>query len=321
MSDKILDRIQKILDRANHPNTPQEERDTALAMADNMMKAHQIEEAALRARNVARGLTEAKRHEVTDEEIEWVDSFDEFMPTHRNVAALLAGLAGVEIVFKSGFGTSTIHAVGYPDAIGYFKMLWTGTYLVFSAQLFPKWNRNASPGENIRAFVEAGYKWDYVWHQARKEGQPFTRVAKGETIEVACPPADNGWMKRQLKKAYDATGEEKPKLNHGVKNYRNSYAEGFYTSLRSRVFDMMEQRRRLEAQAEGGAQLVLAKDVDAVRAYFNKLFPPDRLSYGRPERQGGNHAGAAARGRTAAATADLTGGRGGVAGGARRSIG
>ncbi|MBK8246391.1 MAG: hypothetical protein IPK85_03190 [Gemmatimonadetes bacterium] len=70
-------------------------------MADNLMKVHQIEEAALRARNVARGIGEAKRHEVTDEEIEWVDSFDEFLPTHRNVAALLANLAGVEIVFKS----------------------------------------------------------------------------------------------------------------------------------------------------------------------------------------------------------------------------
>ncbi|MBK8246390.1 MAG: hypothetical protein IPK85_03185 [Gemmatimonadetes bacterium] len=105
-------------------------------------------------------------------------------------------------------------------------MLWTGTYLVFSAQLFPKRNRNASAGENIRAFVEAGYKWDYVWHQARKENQPFTRTSKGETVEVACPPADNGWMKRQLAKAYAATGEEKPKLTHGVKNYRNAPRRG-----------------------------------------------------------------------------------------------
>ena len=153
MSDKILDRIQKILDRANHLNTPQDERDAALAMANKLMAAHQIEEAALRARSVARGLGETKRHEVIDEKIDWVLPSDEFVVTHRNVAAILARLAGVEIVFSY----DQIHAVGYPDAIGYFKMLWTGTYLVFSSQLFPKWNRLASPGENIRTFTEAGY--------------------------------------------------------------------------------------------------------------------------------------------------------------------
>lgn len=315
MSDKILDRIQKILDRANHPNTPQDERDAALAMADKLMAGHNIEEAAIRARNVARGLGEVKRHQVIDEEIEWVDYFDEFIEVHRSVAGTLATLAGIEIVFKG----NRIHAVGYPDGISYFKMLWVGVYLVFSSHLFPKWNRYASSGENIRAFVEAGYKWDYVWNQARKENQPFTHPKTGEPI--ACPPADNGWMKRQLKKAYDATGEEKPKLTHGVKNYRNSYADGFRMALATRVAEMITTRRRMEQEAEGGAQLELARDVDAVKKRFNELFPPTTLHYTRAKRLGGNHAGAAARGRTAASTADLTGGRGGVSGGMRREIG
>lgn len=315
--EKILDRIQALLNKAQGTNNPHE-REAFQAKADQMMAGHQIEEAALRARNVARGLTEVKLTVPIDEMISWVSDTDEFMPVHRQNAVMLAELAGVRIVFVH-YGK--LHVIGYPDAVGYFKMLWISTHLTFSGQLDPKWNKNATPGENIRAFIEAGYKWDYVWHQARKEGQPFTRVSKGETIEVACPPKDNGWMKRQVAKAYAATGEEKPQLNHAVKNFRNSFALGFAEQLGQRVTEMLIQRRRMEMQAEGGAQLVLKKDVDALGDYFRKLYPPGTLGAGRAQRLSGNHQGAAARGRTAAAMADLSGGRGGVSGAPRKALG
>jgi hypothetical protein len=248
-----------------------------------------------------------------------VSDTDEFMPVHRGNVSVLARLCSVQLVFKSW---GRMHIVGYNADLDYFEMLWTSTILAFSGKLFPEWNRGMAPHRQIRLWVEAGYKWDYIWRTALENDQPFTRTSKGETIEVACPPADNGWMKRQLAKAYAETGEEKPKLSHGVKNYRHSYAIGFGEEFRQRIWEMIYAREDAERNAGGGAQMVLAKDLDAVRKRFDELFPPSSLSFGKREKGlSGNHSGAAAAGRTAARNADLSGGSGGIAGRKRAEIG
>ena len=45
-TEAIYDKVQAILDRANHPNTPQAEAETALAMAQRLMMKHGLEESA-----------------------------------------------------------------------------------------------------------------------------------------------------------------------------------------------------------------------------------------------------------------------------------
>lgn len=314
--DRILDKIQALLDRANHPDANEHERDACIRKADAMMKGHQIEEAALRARNFIKGQTEEKRFQPTDIRMDWVSEYDEFYPAHRDIMSGIRTLTGVRIVLI-GFGK--LHVIGMPDDIEYFRMMWLSAHLTFSARLFPNWNTNASAGENIRTFVEAGYKWNYIWDAAVKNGQPFMRKVKGakdgSTEPVPAPPGDGGWMKRALGKAYEATGEERPKLEHGVKNYRNSYALGFVEVFMDRVWAMHAERHRMEAQSSSGAQMVLASDVTALDDYYRKLYPPGTLgTAGRGRGLQGNHAAAAAAGRTAAQSVDMSGGRGGVGG-------
>jgi uncharacterized membrane protein YgcG len=45
MNNAIIDKVRSILDRANHPNTPQAEAETALAMAQRLMMKHGLDEA------------------------------------------------------------------------------------------------------------------------------------------------------------------------------------------------------------------------------------------------------------------------------------
>jgi len=314
----MIERISKILERANHPNTPDDERESALAMAEKLMSAHKIDQAAIRAQQVARGLADAGRRDVTHVKMDFVPDWDEFRPVHEDSVSVLAKLVGVRMVFS---GWDKIVVVGYQQDIDYFRLLWTSTMLAFSGKLFPEWNRGASARKNIRNWVEAGYKWDYIWSKAKENGQPFMRTVKGVEVEVPCPPADNGWMKRQLKKAYEETGEEKPQLTHGVKNYRHSYAMGFGAAFRDRVWQMILDRESAARAASSGAELVLKGDVDAIKAYFDKMFPPGQLSIMDRKTLNGNHAGAAAAGGHAARTADLSGGSGGISGGGRRAIG
>lgn len=46
-NNPIIEKVQAILDRANHPNTPQAEAETALAMAQKLMLKHGLDEALL----------------------------------------------------------------------------------------------------------------------------------------------------------------------------------------------------------------------------------------------------------------------------------
>jgi hypothetical protein len=316
MASDILGRVQALLDRANHPETNSHEREVCLKKAEALMSAHRIDEAALAARSVARGIDDRSKRQVQDREIQWVSDGDEFREIHMQTLNMLLRLTGCKCVLK---GWGRIHVVGLGADIDYFQMLWTSSFLAFSGKLFPEWNRGMSPHRQIRTWVEAGYKWDYIWQKAREEGQPF-KNRKGE--EIKCPPADNGWMKRQLEKAYVETGEVRPKLRHSVRDYRNSYALGFGEEMTARIWDMIYTRQDAERQAEGGAQLVLASDVDAVLKRFNELFPPSTLgSAERGKSIQGNNANARGLGAAAARSADL-GNRSGVGAGAgRREIG
>lgn len=316
MASDILGRVQAILDKANHPNTGAAERQAYLKKAEQLMSAHRIDEAALAARSVARGMDDRTARQVQDREISWVSDGDEFRPIHMQTLNVLLRLTGCKCVLK-GFGR--IHVVGYGRDIDYFQMLWTSSFLAFSGKLFPEWNRGMSPHRQIRTWVEAGYKWDYIWQVARENGQPFVN-RKGE--EIKCPPADNGWMKRQLEKAYVETGEVRPKLRHSVRDYRNSYALGFGEEITARIWEMITVRREAERAAEGGAQLVLASDVDAVLKRYNELFPPSTLGYAeRGKGITGNNANARGLGAAAARSADLSGGAGAVGTRGRAAIG
>jgi hypothetical protein len=82
---------------------------------------------------------------------------------------------------------------------------------------------------------------------------------------------------------------------------------------------MIWDRADAERAASSGAQLVLANDVDAIQAYFDKLFPPGQLGFAKQRKLRGNHSGAAAAGGAAARNADLSGGSGGISG--RRAAG
>jgi hypothetical protein len=314
MSDeRIMDRIQKLIDKANGTDH-EAERQTYLGKAADLMAVHRIEEAALRARQ-ATGTAAQTRNVVMDIRMDWVAMDDEFLPIHQQMVAVLARLTGVRIVFV---GWSKIHVIGYRDDVDFFRMLWLSAHLTFSAQMFPEWRPSRSDGDNIRTLAEAGYKWQTIWEMARDAGHPMTRRERGtgELVPVPPPlpvkPGDGGYMKRQMAASYKRDGIEKPKLTHSVTNYRNSYANGFRDVFVDRVWDMIFARQDAERQASGGAQIVLAKDANAVQAYFDALYPPGATGSVMPARLEGNHSGAKQAGGQAARSVDMTGGRGGV---------
>lgn len=319
MSDKAMDRIQLLLNQAAGAGTDAE-RATFQAKAEELMHKHRIDGIMLRMRNAEKEAAEPRRTQVVDEMIEWVPSWDEFRDTHAQMVGHLGRLAGIMIVHVS----SRLHLIGYPDDIAYFRMLWVSTHLTFSGKLFPEWKRELSDGDNIRNFAESGYKWLYIWDAARKAGAPLMRKKRGtsEVEPVPAPPNDGGYMKRAMAQSYRRDGIEKPQLTHGVKNYRDSYAQAFADVVNQRADDMWQTRRIRENEAGSGVGLVLKKDADALIDYFESLYPPGSTKASQTRRKlAGTHAGAAQRGAAAGRSVDFSAGKGGLDGAQRREIG
>ena len=307
MSDKLMDRIQKLLNQANDVGLDTPEGKAFAAKAEQMMHQHKIDEIMLRIRSAGRLAAEKRGKEPADEIMGWVTRGDEFRDYHERMVSWQAALAGVMLVYR---GYDELHVIGYPEDIQYFRMMWVSTHLTFSGKLFPEWSPEKDAGDNIRALAEAGYKWLYIWRAAQRAGFPLT---KKDGSLVPAPPEDNGWMKREMAKSYKRDGVEKPKLTHQVKDYRASYAAGFVETIRDRITNMIWERRTRENAAGDGVSLVLKKDADAIKDHFNRLYPPGSTTMREDQpKLGGKHDAAVQRGRAAANSVDFSGGTRGM---------
>jgi len=324
MSDKLMNRIQGLLNQANDVGMDTPEGQVFFAKAQELKHKHDIDDIMLRisAENIE--AEREKRKTVTDEWFTLVPFNDEFVDSYMEMASILSELCNVRIVFSGDYGDGkfmrTIRAVGYPRDIQYFRMLIVSCQMAFSGRLFPEWDKTKTAGHNIRMLAESGIKWMPIWEAARKAGDPLMRPGRGEDkgqmVEVPAPPNDGGFMKREMGKAYAAEGMEKPKLHHGVQNYRDSFAAAFVLALNNSVRELVMEKRRRESAAGTGVGLVLSSDANAVRDYFHSLYPPGSLRSGGPSRRMKTGYGAAAeRGAAAGRSVDLGAGSGGVGGG------
>lgn len=328
MSDKTMDKIQALLNQANDVGLDSAEGKLFLAKAQELKHKHDIDDIMLRIRSENIAERDAKRKTVTAEWIDVVPITDEFLDSYTDMAVHLASLCDVMLVRGHDWATGMmqLHVVGYPKDIQYFRMLLVSCQIAFSAKLFPEWDAGKSAGHNIRMLAESGIKWGTIYERARAAGDPLMRRKRGgngEMEEVPPPPNDGGFMKREMGKAYAAEGLEKPKLRHGVQNYRDSFAAGFVGALSSSISKMRMEKRRAENAAGDGVSLVLSSDANAVKDYFESLYPPGSLSAGRATRKMKAGYGAAAeRGAAAGRSVDLKGGAGGVSSGTvRQGIG
>lgn len=335
--DKILDRVSHLLERANHKDANPNERDACLKKADELMMRHQISQAMLAGRTAGQRASEPIVASMV-----FVHDDDEFFPELTRVISVFARLCKVRpIVMMS---RSEIRVVGFPDDIEYFRMLWTGAFMVFSNKLSPRWDNSQTLAWNIRAQKEAGVKWPVIWDLAKSNGWSGYRAPgkvdvyapviglyssenfkAGEVahditnklpISVGRCPKDGGYFKRLYEKQCELDGV--PATNHTQRNaaYRASYAIGFLNEIQDRVLEMENIRGQYVAKT-GGAEVALRDHGQIVSEFFRNLFPNSE-SISTPIRHGTEEAGVAA-GHLAGKNVDLLGGRNRM-GGTKREL-
>ena len=304
--ERVLDKVQRLLDLANGAGTTDEERDLALTRANEMMVKHAIEQSVLDAHRTARGEKLDRNPETVV--VPFIPVGQEFDTILYDCVAHLALLARViPVRLLSRDDETMLSLSGFPDDIEYFQMLWLSTYLQFSNKLFPKWDTAKDLDENVKFLKDAGFKWKEIWIIGNNALYPGSQLLSPRGKPIGRPPNDN----HELIKAYRRQCEledvqpENHTQRHGA--YRESYALGFMVRLSQRIGEMRNAASQ-EAGKTTGAEVALVDSSQRVQDLVASLYPNMEHAKGYKPRYGMEEKGSLA-GHAAANETDLSGGR------------
>lgn len=198
----IMAKIAKLLERANHPDTPPAEAQLSEEMAERLMAKHMIDR--FEAEQAAKRRGESVRKPIQEN---WIVNMSNYKSENGDYAtdAEFDGqiLSMVEAVLQhcnirinpnfsyssketgEEFGTTRrvkdpftriYQIVGYREDIAYAERIWFNVFRTFVSNINPQWDKEASIGYNSYNFASAGLSWRQVVMVAVKAGDPRIEV-------------------------------------------------------------------------------------------------------------------------------------------------
>lgn len=255
-TDKVLEQVRHLIAKIEHPNTPEAEREMCRQRADALMFRHAIDEAQISAEEKEAAKSRPMTA-VIPVSAYWDQYRDELMILMQALAETNRCVAIAGIDYDSKQRAATV--VGFESDVRFVEIMYTSIHLQFVSRIDPKWDPKRSEGENVRFLKECGVRWIDIARMG----------------EFDWP--DGGLLMRIYKRQCKADGVE-PMATQRHDAYRASFADGFFSRLRSRLY---EDRARREEQVKDyedetgntGTALVLVDRKEAVNAAVYELFP------------------------------------------------
>lgn len=266
MNDEIRSKkarqIALLLERANHPNTPEAEAESARSKADALMLTYQIEAALL------------EKASDREEKPVWAEvlvcRFDSpwrnyYVSLAREVARHVGvrHMQGVVHPEEEQWSWMAFNVCGFQADVEVFEMLWSQTMLEFQRRFEPKYDPNLSDAVNAFLMRMAGMERRRI-AAIMMPGWTTTNEMKARTRKVT----------RLIKEGAAEMGESADDVlgrqGASIKTHRLSYATGFVHTLQSRM-----RRLRAERGADSRA-LVLSSRRERINEAFYDRYPSMR---------------------------------------------
>lgn len=290
---KLMETVRLLLARAEHPNTPPEEADTALRRANALMARHAIDEALVRATQTAR-----ERRAPVVEKWNWASAHTGYGAHLRSMLEAIARYNRVRVHIEL-YAPYGVTVVGFREDVDWVQMLYTNCYLTFMGRVNPKWDPEASLDANIYTYKIAGYGWFEIWVKM-VEAMGLSDVvewrwpnwkrdadnvrAYPEYVErykaagIPCGPpvtvpdasarADNNWMLRAYRRHAKKIGDTQIVSTQRLKAYKLSFAQGFADEIERRLARMDAESREAVGSAPGAELALRDAWVDIEEAFY-----------------------------------------------------
>lgn len=254
--EDILRKVRALLERADHPNTPEPEAESCRSKADQMMLVYSIESFELKTDDK----TQAKP-ELRDMSYGRTgDAAADHQLAHMFYA--MANHCGVKVGF---FGWLNSKVVGYPSDLDYLDLMFTAVRMDLSGKINPKADPRQSLEDNVAKFKSAGWQWVNIY-QALMAEDIVPKIGYGEY-----QPSKNGGPMFRAYKRWLKAHPDHQHIGENPKSYREGFVRGYAEEVQIRLYRMTRERK--ETVEEKGYGIVLRNRTDLLQDYLWEQFP------------------------------------------------
>jgi Protein of unknown function (DUF2786) len=303
--NQVLTKVRALIARAEHPETPPAEADTARRMADGLMLKYAVDQAMVRDATPADQRAKPDSIEV------------ELAPFSNDVIGYLAAMLG-DVArhcrciprnysrYNSETRTYMSRVYGFEHDLKFFEVLYTTLRLHMLGAIVPQINPRESLDANCYRLHNAGFNWLeiaqlYGWRkitfgiwQLHEDGNISDDLYEKyqdnraevwhnkETGEYKTNWQLGGMIKRPYDRERKRLGAAPLKISaSGSKNYRKSAAQGYIDQLYRRL-------REVERERGTGTELVLAGSAMDLEQFFRQDNPTGYSKCPRCEKMSSN---------------------------------
>lgn len=250
----LLGRIQNLLARAEHPNTPAAEAEVCYSQAHKLMTKHAIDEARIRATQ-----SESERRKPVVVDWTWLQEWSQWQILMERMLEQVAETNRVRAMVLG----KKVTLVGFSEDVQWVQTLFVTLQLSLTGAMHPKWIVEDGIDANVYKFKQAGFKWYDIWATLYNK--------TGGNVPCPAPPNDGGYLIRAYKRHMKVVGDTTPLKTGRHEAYRISFANGFVNRISARLERLAAEGR--EEAASSGAELVLRDSKADVDAAFYELYP------------------------------------------------
>ena len=268
--NNLMARVQAMLNKAEATDI-EAEAQTYREAAERIMKKYQIDEAMLAQAKMAQGIDDKP----DTRRITFAEGFSPLLEQLFSLISATANHTGCEFL---GFWSGEGYMVGYEKDLDYAEMMYASIRLQLLQRVDPKADPNKGYDENVYTLHEAGIKWQSIAHmmeQARYNA-PVRSLAESWPItpwEVdgrGQGKKDGGRLIRAAKRHCRDNGLEYVAIAD-PKKFRRSFADGFVSEIRTRLWDLEKVGKEVRSTAGSGAELALVGRKDRVKKAMEDL--------------------------------------------------
>lgn len=261
--ERIMERVQLLIARADHPGTPPEEADTARKMADALMFKYKID--TLSAPETGSAVEPIWTSIIISENGNlWSNFYVGIVQDIVRHSGCLMQRKMEQKVDDAGFSKwyNVAHVVGFEGDVRYVEMLVASALLAFGRALEPKVHPEESDAANALRLRQGGMERRRIalalfgqWsseNEMKAKNRKVTNLIKQEAERIGQPHLAKELLGR----------------GNNIKTYRESYANGFYWTLSDRI-----RRLGIERAQSGNGALVLGNWKERLEEALYVKFP------------------------------------------------